>query len=64
MKKKKSEKGINNQRNNLYYIKGNKYIHVHTYTKVHTDTRRLTLRTFSTVTHILEQVERIIKTVL
>lgn len=32
--KKKSEKGINNQRNNLYYIKGNKYRHIHKKTPI------------------------------
>lgn len=40
MKIKKSEKGINNQRNNLYYIKGSKYTHIHkqiTQTDSHTE---------------------------
>lgn len=46
--KKKSEKGINNQRNNLYYIKGNKYIHTHAYTNKTTRFIHITRRTRKT----------------
>lgn len=43
--RKKSEKGINNQRNNLYYIKQARkytYIHTHMYTSVSSSESRRT----------------------
>lgn len=64
MMKKKNRKKGSTTKEIIFIILKETNTYTHTYRKVHTDTRRLTLRTFSTLTHILGQVERFIKTVL